>query len=45
MCEEDSVEYRRDLINERDNVDKEKENSVLKSLLTQGNTKKNNMNS
>ena len=40
MCEEDSVEYRRDLINERDNVDKEKENSVLKSLLTQGNTKK-----
>ena len=45
MCEEESVEYLRDLINERDNNDKEEEHSVLKNLLTQGNTKKMNMNS
>ena len=36
MCEEDSVEYLRDLIKEKDNLDKEEEHSVLKKLLTQG---------
>eukprot|EP00091_Calanus_sinicus_P001196 TRINITY_DN11163_c0_g1_i1.p1 TRINITY_DN11163_c0_g1~~TRINITY_DN11163_c0_g1_i1.p1 ORF type:complete len:324 (-),score=39.90 TRINITY_DN11163_c0_g1_i1:202-1173(-) len=35
MCEEDSVEYLRDLINEKDNLDKEEEHIVLKKLLTQ----------
>ena len=39
MCEEDSVEYLRDLINEKDNLDKEEENNVLKKLLTQGRLK------
>ena len=36
MCEEDSVEYLRDLINKRDNLNKEEEHRVLKKLLTQG---------
>jgi len=35
MCEEDSVEYLRDLIKEKDNLDKEEEHNVLKKLLTQ----------
>ena len=37
MCEEDRVEYLRDLINENDNLDKQEEHSVLNKLLTQGN--------
>jgi hypothetical protein len=37
MCEEESLEYLRDLIKEKDNLDKEGEHSsVLKKLLTQG---------
>ena len=40
MCEEDSVEYLRDLINEKDSLDKEEERSLLKKLLSQGKTKK-----
>ena len=36
MCEEDSVEYLRDLIKEKDNLDQEEEQNVLKKLLTQG---------
>ena len=39
MCEEDSVEYLRDIINEKDNLDKKEEHSVLKKLLSQGNKK------
>ena len=39
MFEEDSVEYLRDLINEKDYLDKEEEHNVLKKLLTQGNKK------
>lgn len=35
MCEEDSVEYLRDLIKEKDNLDKEDDHNVLKKLLTQ----------
>jgi len=35
MCEEDSVEYLRDLIKEKDNLDKEEDHNVLKKLLTQ----------
>ena len=37
MCEGESVEYLRDLINEKDNLKKEGEHSsVLKKLITQG---------
>ena len=39
MCEEDSVEYLRDLINEKDNLDREEECSLPKKLLSQGKTK------
>ena len=37
MCEEESVEYLRDLIKEKDSIDKEDEHSVLKKILSQGN--------
>ena len=36
MCEEDSVQYLRDLIKEKDKLDKEEEQNVLKKLLIQG---------
>ena len=36
MCEEDSVNYLRDLIREKDILDKEEEHSVLQKMLTQG---------
>ena len=36
MCEEDSVEYLRDLIKEKDNLEKEEDHNVLKKLLAQG---------
>ena len=36
MCDEDSVEYLRDLIKEKDNLDKDEEHNVLMKLLTQG---------
>jgi len=35
MCEEESVEYLRDLIKEKDSIDKEDEHSVLKKILSQ----------
>jgi len=35
MCEEDSVEYLRDLIKEKDNLEKEEDHNVLKKLLAQ----------
>jgi len=34
MCEEDSVEYLRDLIKEKDNLDKQEDHIILKRLLT-----------
>ena len=36
MCDEESVEYLRDLIKEKDKLDEDKEDNVLKKLLTQG---------
>ena len=36
MCEEDSVEYLRDLIKEKDNLDKKEEHHLLKKLLMKG---------
>ena len=36
MCEEDSVQYLRDLIKEKDNLDKKEEHHLLKKLLIKG---------
>ena len=36
MCEEDSVEYLRDLIKEKDTLDKKEEHHLLKKLLMKG---------
>ena len=44
MCEEGSVEYLRDLIKEKDNLDKKEDNDVLKKLLSQGKTLNNILN-
>ena len=37
MCEEECVEYLRDLNKENEKIDKEENHSVLKKLLSQGN--------
>ena len=36
MCEEDSVEYLRDLIKEKDNLGEEEDQNLLKKLLSKG---------
>ena len=36
MCEEDSVEYLRDLIKEKDNIGEEEDQNLLKKLLSKG---------